>query len=69
MGAIQGIMCSSVAAANVADKLGIVNLPYVVDTFEKLDKFRADSELFGEFADSALPAGLKVVDITRNNFV
>lgn len=64
MGAIQGIMCSSVAAANVADKLGIVNLPYVVDTFEKLDKFRADKELFQEFADSAKPAGLKVVDIT-----
>ncbi len=64
MGAIQGILCSSVAAANVADKLGIVNLPYVVDTFEKLDKFRADPELFKEFADSALPAGLKVVDIT-----
>ena len=64
MGAIQGIMCSSVAAANVADKLGIVNLPYVVDTFEKLDKFRANEELFREFAESAKPAGLKVVDIT-----
>jgi TRAP-type C4-dicarboxylate transport system substrate-binding protein len=64
MGAVQGILCSSVAAANVADKLGIVNLPYVVDTFEKLDQFRANAELFKEFSDSALPAGLKVVDIT-----
>jgi len=64
MGAVQGILCSSVAAANVADKLGIVNLPYVVDTFEKLDKFRADAELFREFSESALPAGLKVIDIT-----
>ena len=50
MGAVQGMLSSSVAAANVADKLGIVNLPYVVDTFEKLDKFRADKELFREFA-------------------
>jgi TRAP-type transport system periplasmic protein len=64
MGAVQGILCSSVAAANVADKLGIVNLPYVVDSFEKLDKFRTDTELFKEFSESALQAGLKVVDIT-----
>ena len=40
LGAVHGMLSSSVAAANVADTLGIVNLPYVVDTFDKLDKFR-----------------------------
>lgn len=64
LGAVHGMLCSSVAAANVSEKLGIVNLPYVVDTFEKLDKFRADKALFKEFSDSALPQGIKVVDIT-----
>ena len=64
LGAVQGMLCSSVAAANVADTLGIVNLPFVVDTFDKLDKFRTDPALFQPFADSALKQGIKVVDIT-----
>jgi len=64
LGAVQGMLSSSVAAANVADKLGIVNLPYVIDTFDKLDKFRNTPELFDEFRKSALPQGIMVVDIT-----
>jgi TRAP-type C4-dicarboxylate transport system substrate-binding protein len=64
LGAIQGMMSSSVAAANVADKLGIVNLPYVVDTFDKLDKFRNTPELWNEFRDAALAKGIMTVDIT-----
>jgi len=64
LGAVQGMLSSSVAAANVADKLGIVNLPYVVDTFDKLDKFRNTPELFDEFKNCALSKGIKVVDIT-----
>ncbi|MBE0597786.1 MAG: TRAP transporter substrate-binding protein [Desulfuromonadales bacterium] len=64
MGAVQGMMSSSVAAANVADTLGVVNLPYVVDTFDKLDTFRNTPELFAPFRDSALKQGIMVVDIT-----
>lgn len=64
LGAVQGMLCSSVAAANVADKLGIVNLPYVVDTFDKLDTFRTTPELWQPFANSPQKAGLQVVDIT-----
>jgi TRAP-type C4-dicarboxylate transport system substrate-binding protein len=64
LGAVQGMLSSSVAAANVADKLGIVNLPYVIDTFDKLDTFRNTPELFDEFKNSALSKGIKVVDIT-----
>lgn len=64
LGAIQGMMSSSVAAANVSDLLGIVNLPYVIDTFDKLDTFRHTPELWQPFADGALNQGLVVADIT-----
>ncbi|HEX9777015.1 MAG TPA: TRAP transporter substrate-binding protein [Geopsychrobacteraceae bacterium] len=64
LGAIQGMLSSSVAAANVSDTLGIVNLPYVVDSFEKLDTFRADPELWDTFRNSALRSGIMVPDIT-----
>jgi TRAP-type C4-dicarboxylate transport system substrate-binding protein len=64
LGAVQGMLCSSVAAVNVSDKLGIVNLPFVIDSFEKLEKFRQTPELFNEFRDSALKQGVMVVDFT-----
>ncbi|MDT8441152.1 MAG: TRAP transporter substrate-binding protein [Desulfuromonadales bacterium] len=64
LGAIQGMMSSSVAAANVADALGIVNLPYVVDTFEKLDRFRDTPDLWQPFRDAALASNIYVADIT-----
>jgi TRAP-type C4-dicarboxylate transport system substrate-binding protein len=64
LGAIHGMMSSSVAAANIADVLGIVNLPYVVDTFDKLDKFRGTPELWEPFATAPEKQGLLVADIT-----
>lgn len=64
LGAVQGMLCSSVAAANVSHTLGIVNLPFVVDTFDKLDRFRNTPELWDEYRRSALRQGLMVVDIT-----
>ncbi len=64
LGAVHGMLSSSVAAANVADRLGIVNLPYVVDTFDKLDTFRNDADLWAPFAEAALPSGIVVADVT-----
>ena len=64
MGAVHGMMSSSVAAANVSDTLGIVNLPYVVDTFEKLDQFRNSPGLWQPFRDAALKQNIVVTDIT-----
>ena len=64
LGAVQGMLSSSVAAANVADRLGIVNLPYVIDTFDKLDTFRNDPELWQPFAEGALSKGIYVADFT-----
>jgi TRAP-type C4-dicarboxylate transport system substrate-binding protein len=65
MGAVQGMLSSSVASANIADELGIVNLPYVVDTYDKLDQFRADPELWGPYSNSVQSAGLMVADIVN----
>ena len=64
IGAVQGMLSSSVAAANVSDILGIVNLPYVVDSFDKLDTFRNTPELWEPFANGARNQGLLVADIT-----
>ncbi|MDH3961144.1 MAG: TRAP transporter substrate-binding protein [Desulfuromonadales bacterium] len=65
IGAVQGMLSSSVASANIADKLGIVNLPYVVDTYDKLDQFRSDPELWGPYSNAAQSAGLMVADIVN----
>jgi TRAP-type C4-dicarboxylate transport system substrate-binding protein len=64
LGAVQGMLSSSVAAANVSDRLGVVNLPYVVDTFDKLDTFRHTPELWEPFANGALKQGILVADVT-----
>lgn len=64
LGAVQGMLCSSVAAVNVTDTLGIVNLPFVIDSFDKLERFRNDPALFRPFADSALAQGIMVADFT-----
>lgn len=63
-GAIQGMMSSSVAAANIAPELGIVNLPYVVDTFDKLDTFRNTPATWEPFRKAPLSQGIEVVDFT-----
>ena len=64
LGAVQGMLCSSVAAVNLADTLGIVNLPFVIDSYDKLEKFRNDPELWREFSQSAQKQGVMVVDFT-----
>ena len=64
LGAVQGMLCSSVAAVNVADKLGVVNLPFVVDSFEKLEAFRNTPALFDDFREAAAEQGILAVDFT-----
>ncbi|WP_303722087.1 TRAP transporter substrate-binding protein [Malonomonas rubra] len=66
MGAIQGMLSSSVfAGGNVADKMGIINLPYIVDTFDKLDTFRNTPETWEPFANSSANKGVLAIDITN----
>ncbi|MCK4690769.1 MAG: TRAP transporter substrate-binding protein [Desulfuromonadales bacterium] len=64
MGAVQGMLCSSVLAPNVSPRLGIVNLPFLIDSFAKLEKFRNNQELFREFGQDASNKGILVADFT-----
>ncbi len=63
-GAVQGMLSSSVAAANIAPQLGIVNLPFVVDSFDKLETFRNTPSLWEPFRDAPLTVGLQAIDFT-----
>ncbi len=64
MGAVQGMLCSSVLAPNVAPRLGIVNLPFLIGSFAKLEKFRQNEELFREYGTDAASKGIIVADFT-----
>lgn len=64
MGAIQGMLCSSVLAPNVSPRLGIVNLPFLIDSFSKLEKFRQNEELFRAYGMDADAKGVMVADFT-----
>ena len=64
MGAVHGMLSSSVAAANLDDRLGLVNLPFLIDTPEKLENFRNDPELFNAFGERLKNRGLMVADFT-----
>lgn len=64
MGAIQGMAVSSVAATNLGPRFGVVNLPYLVDSFEKLDKFVANKKMFDHFMNAMEHQGIMGLDIT-----
>ena len=64
MGAVQGMLSSSVAAPNISPRLGLVNLPFLVGSFDQLERFRNNSELFNEFGADALRQGIRVADFT-----
>ena len=64
MGAVQGMLCSSVLAPNVSPRLGIVNLPFLIDSFSALEKFRQNEELFQGFGMDAKSKGIIVADFT-----
>ena len=64
MGAVQGMLCSSVMAPNVSPRLGIVNLPFLIDSFAKLEKFRQSEKLFHEYGQDAEKKGIIVADFT-----
>jgi TRAP-type C4-dicarboxylate transport system substrate-binding protein len=49
MGAIQGMSVSSVASTNLGPRFGVVNLPFLINSFEKLDKFVGSGKLFDHF--------------------
>lgn len=64
MGAIQGMGCSSVAATNMGPRFGLINLPFLVDSFDKLDKFVDSGKLFDHFMMAMDHQGITGLDIT-----
>ena len=63
MGAIQGMACSSVASTNLGPRFGLVNLPFLVDSFDKLEKFVNSGKLFDHFLMAMDHQGIMAVDI------
>jgi TRAP-type C4-dicarboxylate transport system substrate-binding protein len=64
MGAIQGMGVSSVAATNLGPRFGVVNLPFLVNSFDKLDKFVNSGKLFDHFLMAMDHQGIMALDIT-----
>ena len=64
MGAIQGMGCSSVAATNLGPRFGVVNLPFLINSFDKLDKFVDSGKLFEHFMNAMDHQGIIGLDIT-----
>ncbi|MBN2333576.1 MAG: TRAP transporter substrate-binding protein [Deltaproteobacteria bacterium] len=63
-GTVQGMLCSSVAVTNLAPRMGIVNLPFLINSFDKLESFVNNKELFDHFLDGMSHQGVMGVDIT-----
>ena len=63
-GTIQGMSSSSVAAPQMGPRMGLVNLPFLIDTYEKMDKFQGDKELFQTFLDGMKHQGIMGVNVT-----
>ncbi|WP_084287801.1 TRAP transporter substrate-binding protein [Desulfovermiculus halophilus] len=64
MGAIQGMGVSSVAATNLGPRFGLVNLPFLINSYAKLDRFVDSGKLFEHFLRSMLHQGIVGLDIT-----
>jgi TRAP-type C4-dicarboxylate transport system substrate-binding protein len=63
MGAIQGMAVSSVASTNLGPRFGLVNLPFLINSFEKLDKFTKSGKLYDHFLMAMDHQGIMAVDI------
>ncbi|GAB6097841.1 hypothetical protein JCM14469_40950 [Desulfatiferula olefinivorans] len=64
MGAIQGMGVSSVASTNLGPRFGLVNLPFLINSFEKLDQFIAGGKLYDHFMMAMDHQGIVGLDIT-----
>jgi TRAP-type C4-dicarboxylate transport system substrate-binding protein len=64
MGAVQGMGVSSVASTNLGPRFGVVNLPFLVNSFDKLEKFISNEKLFNHFLMAMDHQGITGLDIT-----
>ncbi|MBF0495911.1 MAG: TRAP transporter substrate-binding protein [Deltaproteobacteria bacterium] len=64
LGEIQGMLCSSVTVANLAPRMGVLSLPFLIDSFENRDKFIADKKLFQYMLDGMQDKRVLGLDVT-----
>lgn len=64
MGAVQGMAVSSVASTNLGPRFGLVNLPFLIDSFDKLDAFIESGKLFDHYMRAMEHQGIMGLDIT-----
>lgn len=64
MGAIQGMGVSSVASTNLGPRFGLVNLPFLIDTNEKLDKLIKNKTLYNHLLMAMDHQGIMGIDVT-----
>ena len=64
MGAIQGMACTSAASTNLGPRFELIDLPFLVDSFVKLDKFVNSGKLFDHYMNAMGHQGIMGLDIT-----
>lgn len=64
MGAVQGMGVSSVASTNLGPRFGLANMPFLIDSFEKIDKFVLNKKLYNHFLNAMDHQGITGLDIT-----
>jgi TRAP-type C4-dicarboxylate transport system substrate-binding protein len=64
MGAIQGMGVSSVAATNLGPRFGVVNLPFLINSFDKLGQFVNNQKLYNHFLMAMDHQGITGLGIT-----
>ena len=64
MGAIQGMGVSSVASTNLGPRFGMVNLPFLIDSNEKLDKLIKNKTLYNHLLMAMDHQGIMAIDVT-----
>lgn len=64
MGAIQGMGVSSVASTNLGPRFGLVNLPFLINNYQELEKFIGNKKLFDHFLNAMNHQGITGLDIT-----
>ncbi len=63
-GTIQGMAVSSVASTNLGPRMGVVNLPYLINDYEKMENFANNKTMFGIFLDGMKHQGIMGINVS-----
>ena len=63
MGAVQGMLCSSVVAPTLGPRMGVLNLPFLINSWDKLDRFVRSGNPFEHMLAAMESKGIVGVDV------